>query len=553
MPRFLRQFGLRTLLLFCFVAAVCFGLLRWHMDGIHRQHVVAKELLERNARIQWQTSGPKWLRDVVGDYYFTELVMVDLQMRGQEDDELSLLRDLPALERLYLAGNPLISDQGLDHLRTLKHVRRLSLWGTGVTDEGLSKLSHLEALEALDLKDTKVTQAGLAKLVGLKNLRELHHRFLLDDDGLTAIAQLPRLQIRDLKVNGLTERGFALLKNISFTQLTIENTQYADWPRHLISHPTMTEIVGHQSRTNSASFKQMLASKQFTLIRLKDVSVSDEILPELAVQKSLGNLLLNGTEITADEFLRQFAARDPQQIYINDVSVRMLENGMPWINVMYSGKVVMERISGLDGIQNTTTLSLVAKQDVVDLSHLPDKTLLKRVWIQGTLKDADWHKLAMQEELHTIIVIGKDQPFTSAGLLTMKDRETLRSLRLDIGKLSNEHLAAIGEFQSLEALILGPDSNVTSEGFQHLIGLRNLKALEIDFSEQVDDQILAELAKLEGLETVTIGRSLLTDEGISYLRKMPNLTELGIRHISRSPSDLLRLQKALPSVKVRLR
>ena len=52
----------------------------------------------------------------------------------------------------------------MPHICQLKHLARLSLSGTKITDAGLDTLAKIATLENLDLGGTKVTAAGVAKL-----------------------------------------------------------------------------------------------------------------------------------------------------------------------------------------------------------------------------------------------------------------------------------------------------------------------------------------------------------------------------------------------------
>ncbi len=58
-------------------------------------------------------------------------------------------------------------------MRNLKHLKRLGLLGTNVTDESLKHLAELSSLTVLNLAYTPVTDAGLAHLHGLVKLEEL--------------------------------------------------------------------------------------------------------------------------------------------------------------------------------------------------------------------------------------------------------------------------------------------------------------------------------------------------------------------------------------------
>lgn len=61
-------------------------------------------------------------------------------------------------------GCPNLTDLIASNLAELKHLKRLSLAGCGLSDPGLKHLAALTNLESLDLCRTKATATGIAEL-----------------------------------------------------------------------------------------------------------------------------------------------------------------------------------------------------------------------------------------------------------------------------------------------------------------------------------------------------------------------------------------------------
>ena len=95
-----------------------------------------------------EPSAPVWLRRLIGEDYFRRVDSVNLNDLPVTDDELALLRLLPALEKVEIRSCAKVSDKGLIHLRELSNLRRLDLQGTQITDDGLKYLTALPALTA---------------------------------------------------------------------------------------------------------------------------------------------------------------------------------------------------------------------------------------------------------------------------------------------------------------------------------------------------------------------------------------------------------------------
>ncbi|MBM4043253.1 MAG: hypothetical protein FJ290_32595 [Planctomycetes bacterium] len=88
------------------------------------------------------------------------------------NEDLMHLKELRGLRRLELFGTQ-ITDAGVAHLRNLKGLQRLDLGATQITDAGVAHLMELRGLQSLDLTRTRVTDAGLTHLKELKGLRWL--------------------------------------------------------------------------------------------------------------------------------------------------------------------------------------------------------------------------------------------------------------------------------------------------------------------------------------------------------------------------------------------
>jgi len=88
------------------------------------------------------------------------------------DDELSHLKTLTHLERLFLAGTN-VGDAGLAKIAGLKRLRYLSLRGTKISDDGLAQLKGLGQLEMLELCDTNISDLGVKHLKSLKGLKHI--------------------------------------------------------------------------------------------------------------------------------------------------------------------------------------------------------------------------------------------------------------------------------------------------------------------------------------------------------------------------------------------
>ena len=91
------------------------------------------------------------------------------------DEALSHAGQIESLEFLHVGGAASqVTDSGLTHLRSLRHLRVLSVGHCRrITDAGLESLAELPALETLYLNNTPITDAGLKHLAKISTLKSL--------------------------------------------------------------------------------------------------------------------------------------------------------------------------------------------------------------------------------------------------------------------------------------------------------------------------------------------------------------------------------------------
>jgi len=156
---------------------------------------------------------PAWLRELVGDDFFSEATGVGFNYPEEASDVvLGRVKGLTKLRLLYLSG-PQVTDVGLKHLKRLTKLRTLLLHGTQVTDVGLEHLRGLRELESLDLSGTQVTNAGLEHLRGLTGLNRLElPGTQISDAGLQHLGELTGLENLNLHGTYVSDKGVEQLR-----------------------------------------------------------------------------------------------------------------------------------------------------------------------------------------------------------------------------------------------------------------------------------------------------------------------------------------------------
>jgi len=135
------------------------------------------------------------------------LERLDLSHTRITDEGLLLLKTAPRINDLNLYYAELITDQGMVAIKEWKHLKRLNLRGTRVSDGALEVVSHLIELEALEIANTSITDNGLDFLITLTSLKELSLGPRRLSDGLLEVLRLlPTLTYLDLSGPRVTDR-----------------------------------------------------------------------------------------------------------------------------------------------------------------------------------------------------------------------------------------------------------------------------------------------------------------------------------------------------------
>ncbi|MCC6575311.1 MAG: hypothetical protein IT462_16165 [Planctomycetes bacterium] len=207
----------------------------------------------------------------------------------------------------------------------------------------------------------------------------------------------------------------------------------------------------------------------------------------------------------------------------------------------------LERLAKLEDLSFERDKATVTDAGLAPIAKLAN---LRSLWINVTvLGDGCFEHLGKCPALEKFSFM-YNQKVTDAGLRKLSTLRALRELDLsDCTLVTGEFLAdfsdklpltaltcpscgkfgaagykAVGRFTSLESLTLGATA-VTVEGLAALAGLQKLKALGIG-GDGLDDAGCAEIAKLSALETLIIGQGKITDEGGKHLAKLKNLKKL---------------------------
>jgi hypothetical protein len=232
-PRRWYQFSLRTFLILVTLLAMWLGYISFRA---REQQAAVRRINELGGSVQYDyqigiypTTSPAgwpWLRKLVGDEYFQDVVAVNLNDTKVSDADLGVIGKLRRTKRLALNRTD-VSDAGLASFSGMSELDYLGLAQTKVTSNGIrclrppksssvvtlentsvddNALPNLSGCAELGLDGTRITSHGLKQLNSCQNLILLSiRRTAVDDEAVPILAQFTTLQwlnLTDTKISG---------------------------------------------------------------------------------------------------------------------------------------------------------------------------------------------------------------------------------------------------------------------------------------------------------------------------------------------------------------
>ena len=164
------QFSLRALMIFTALVAVAAATLGTRISRKRNEHDAVEVMRKSGGFVSYDSyksepSGPHWLRVLLGDNFFSEVVSVgfDFSTRPLGDGELANLERFTNLRDLNIRGCD-VTAPGMAHVKGLSQLVWIDFQRTNVNDAELVNLTGLVRLQDLNLEKTQVTEAGIKDL-----------------------------------------------------------------------------------------------------------------------------------------------------------------------------------------------------------------------------------------------------------------------------------------------------------------------------------------------------------------------------------------------------
>ncbi|MES1258860.1 MAG: hypothetical protein ABUS51_10535, partial [Acidobacteriota bacterium] len=399
-----------------------------------------------------------------------------------ENASLKYLAGLKTLERLEFSLHFLayfnVSDAGFEQIATLTQLKELRCTQCRVAKLGLAPFVHLESL---DLSYAAFGDAGMVSLEGMRDLRRLYLRdTLVTDEGLKHIAELTKLEELDLYGTKVTDAGIASLKRMKEMRKLI-----------LLGAPVTDE--------SAAVFAGMPHLHELNLYRSH---VTNSGLRSLTGLKEMTTLDLRYSPVTA-------------------TGVDAFRAAVPGCEIEFAG------IGGTGSGKKLSRPAGVSEKAISDWI----------VSLGGKAESMGGHVRAVSLRATHV---------SDAQLAYLTPLASLEKLDLQATEIGDRALEKVAQLASLRELNLSA-TTVADAGIAHLAGLRKLQVLglrntlvtgvtmalpsltDLDAGgSPVSNAGLERIAKMAGIERLSLADSEVTDAALKLLAALPSLRALNL-------------------------
>lgn len=422
-----------------------------------------------------------------------------------------------------------------------------------ITDDDLRLLFPFQHLETLSIRAASKHGPGISN-AGLKHLAELPNLHWLDvsvnphitDDGLAPLQRLSRLEHLDLSGTRITNAGLPLLGRMTqLTSLNLSSTRINnDGLEHLqplaqLRHLTLP-YVGRRIDGGWTDYgctpEGLPALWRLPIEQLDGISISRRNVQylqgfsQLREWDGMRHETFHDTDLV---YLRKMSQLTSLPVHLTDgwqnTSRLRLLSAFPQLESL-SLSAARTESTQVDGI-GLATLARFPKLTELHLSRIPE-TGLQQFPALPALRTLDLTGSGMTGEGLSALTrfprlesLSLDRrTVTAAGLAHLPEMTTLTKLHLD-GTVRRDT-----EWWSRRGFPWRVPSVLTDEALQALERVPNLQELSL-WEVPIGDAALAHLRHVPQLRTLILSGSKVTDNGLNHLRFVPDLQHLHLQNL----------------------
>lgn len=491
----------------------------------------------------WQNHGP-----AAGSVIIPDGVAVRLILNRAAVNDLKWIDDLPAdgIDSLDADGIPL-GDEGFARLSRLTGVRQLSLYNCNLTSGVAAQLPHFQQLQSLWIGSNRS----------------------LDDDAMSSIASLPTLHSLFLTRTGVTDAGLEVLStshsveavDVGLTRITDKGIAALSKLPNLRLLSAMALDPEFRGNEPNPSITNMGLSSLRNCQRLEYLNISGSALTDSGLEKlvsdcpRLRHLTLDNTAITSSglkhigslsqlEFLRCYGTRIDDSVVGHFQSLGNLKQIDGDVEV---GNAGVEALASLPSLERLTLSGGKESPDDACMASIAAMKSLKDLSIQNTqITDDGFARLSGSRTLERVQLTGKRMTTRCVEkLASMSNLKQLGLMNVSSRTDGEPTWKGLEQLRNLkDELWLCDCPPLTVDDFRKFAEFSELARLRIEGGRLISDADIQRLRELDKLEFLQLTSSVISDEGLGTLGKLPSLerlfinclaTEEGLRILVRSP------------------
>jgi internalin A len=422
----------------------------------------------------------------------------------------------------------------------------LILRDTDVSDEDLRFLAGLTNLQFLDLEQTKITDACAPHFANLKNLMRINlGAFRVNEDGfgvgdqvLAVLGTLPKLDNIDLRLTKVTDAGMAeLAKCQSLQSVSIAGTEVSDAGLvHLAKLKNLKSlslgVYDEGAKISDEGLKTIGQMSGLRWLGLSGTPITDAGLPYLSGLKNLESLQLDETKVTSAGLAHLKPLQSIVRLRLMDT---VDDEGAKHLAKLNNLKLISANLDLSD--EGVAYLASMPNLEELMLSHgkVTDASLpaiaamprLKTLWFQDCkVTDSGLAKLVDHPTLEYVLF--SNLQITTKSLDTFVTWPKLKYLNVEIRRESDPQPSweKLSRMSQLEWLNIS--GAFKAKDVKYIAGLTQLKRLDIQPHEPLDDEGMAHLAGLSNLESLHFGTTEVTDKGMQALANKTKVDYMSI-------------------------
>jgi internalin A len=472
--------------------------------------------------------------------------------------ELAVVAQFPDLEDLQLndGSNFTLTDAMLEHVASLRKLKKLGIHGRRLTDAGLERLGTVAPqIEELNLTNSRgITGKGLGRFQALRRLNAA--QTAVDDEGLLIVGSLPHLSDLALRQTRVMGPGLRHLEAVStLTKFDYSEVQVGNEVlEHLWRLKQLKHLDLHSTRIVGAAIDEQASLPVLESLNLSYASVTDEGIARLAASlPALETLDLSHT-LVADQGIVHLEVL-PHLKRLNLAATGVSDVGMEHLRKLRSledldlsqTKISLKglaHLEGLKGLERIVLPRIRLDQDMLRIvASLPELRDLN-LSAHEEVGDAEVAILIKAKKLERLDLTRS--PIGNSGIECLKDLTKLRELWLDTTKVTDDGLAVLTRLPNLGLLYVS-GLRITDAGLERLATLKKLQVLSLEGTD-VTDEGLASLRELTDLRLLYLGTTKITDNGIAQLAALKSLEFLDVSGTKVTDTALEKLWEQIPGV-----